>query len=60
MADNRQICFNYYEWDFSRELKPKRDGARYQGKPVEDDLEQRKLLSDRTRRTKWYREALSC
>ena len=27
------------------------------GKPVEDDLEQRKLLSDWTRRTKWYREA---
>lgn len=33
MADNRQICFNYYEWDFSRELKPKRDGARYRVSP---------------------------
>ena len=46
-ADNRQICFNYYEWDFSKRVESQ-SGTEHvvPGEPVEDDLEERKLLSD--------------
>lgn len=33
ISDNRQISFQYYEWDFSKNLKTKRGGEQYRVSP---------------------------